>query len=997
MEIIQNLNEVAEFVFVDTLFNVFSGKFGVVARNNPDEAFLTFLKTSILILEKNKHESKDQFFEKIKSFLNKKSKSKTTIHQVVQKHISQASGDLVEIKGICQTNPQFTDFNITSKILVSRNFEILLQEIGESALLEVFQNSIILFKKDDIFVQVIGRSLQGYFEKQKNTKSTGNNRKFKTDGNGKQILEQELDRNVFLYCLHKNKNPDFFHKSIFYTLKQKIKANHETKKEKNCTKKPLYIIKDEDVQELYKEIFADEKMDKMTKECINGILKKIIKKYLKIDIMKLLFKHCPMDSQVFQNARKTLKDMKKKIEKNKENVDLSEALHLTFTKTFTSLTEMTINPNDVIHFLKVVFKNLFPSELYGDVNIPVFISYIKKVVNMKRFETFTFDEVYKKMQTSSFPWFKRKFDQLHKKEILGSKLNISAKILKFVFQTLTYLIKANFYVTEKHNQHNKLFYYSKSVWLLMAQFGTLQLELTNLKKIEEKIDCKNNQIIERPIGKLRFVPKGDSLRPIMTFHKRFRDSKQNKLVRIATYLNPIKTVLRSVKYSLSEKCGYSVFDNHQIFSRLETFVEKWKKKGKPELFCVSMDISKCYDSVDLEKMFEFIKNENTFKEMYFLNNFFKIIRNKRFCFKKQKNPEKKEITSLFYGKRRDGSNELMDLLDLKEYFKDKIVHSNKTIFIDSGVKYLISKDEILEKLKFICDKVYVKFGKSHFQLKRGLPQGLSVSGVLSSFYYSMLEDASTKKLVSDIQKRNELIMIMRLTDDYLIVADNQANAMSVVNALIACSKNHGFEFNKKKFKANFDMENGLTQDWKNSEFRWIGKTFSFPKFEVEHTQILNKKEAFYTVVTNFPTGLKGLSDFLKGKFKTFFLNQNTFYFNKIVNSDEKMKKIIPRVTESSYYKLNAYLVHLSALLNKKIYFRESKIIASKLIETIVDCSYLLASLSTNLSTMNIAKSIVSHIIRLLKNDRITKFKDHLYRALEEQLKNMSEDHYVFIK
>ncbi len=52
---------------------------------------------------------------------------------------------------------------------------------------------------------------------------------------------------------------------------------------------------------------------------------------------------------------------------------------------------------------------------------------------------------------------------------------------------------------------------------------------------------------EQPTAKLRFVPKNDSLRPIMTFHGRFKDPKSGKYTRMSTYLNPVKIVLRSIK------------------------------------------------------------------------------------------------------------------------------------------------------------------------------------------------------------------------------------------------------------------------------------------------------------------------------------------------------------------------------------------------------------------------------------------------------------------
>lgn len=49
------------------------------------------------------------------------------------------------------------------------------------------------------------------------------------------------------------------------------------------------------------------------------------------------------------------------------------------------------------------------------------------------------------------------------------------------------------------------------------------------------------------MAKLRFVPKNNSLRPIMTFFKKFKDPSSKKLTKAKTYLNSVKIILRTLK------------------------------------------------------------------------------------------------------------------------------------------------------------------------------------------------------------------------------------------------------------------------------------------------------------------------------------------------------------------------------------------------------------------------------------------------------------------
>lgn len=128
------------------------------------------------------------------------------------------------------------------------------------------------------------------------------------------------------------------------------------------------------------------------------------------------------------------------------------------------------------------------------------------------------------------------------------------------------LIRANFYVTEKHHEHNKLFFYCKPVWYMLVRLSMINLAAMNLEKLDmnefndtgkkdkELMFQKKNDLLERkPCAKLRLVPKSDSVRPIMTFYKKFRDDKKKKLMRVGNYLQNAKVVLRTLKRALADR------------------------------------------------------------------------------------------------------------------------------------------------------------------------------------------------------------------------------------------------------------------------------------------------------------------------------------------------------------------------------------------------------------------------------------------------------------
>ena len=114
-----------------------------------------------------------------------------------------------------------------------------------------------------------------------------------------------------------------------------------------------------------------------------------------------------------------------------------------------------------------------------------------------------------------------------------------------------------------------------------------------------------------PIAKLRILPKKNTFRPLMTFFRKSGDNYEgSKKLSLNKILVDTHIVLRNLKEELYEKMGFSVFDNDQISRRYEKFVMDWKKAEKPKLYFMTMDIKKCYDSIDKNRLLNQIKNSD---------------------------------------------------------------------------------------------------------------------------------------------------------------------------------------------------------------------------------------------------------------------------------------------------------------------------------------------------------------------------------------------------
>lgn len=122
-------------------------------------------------------------------------------------------------------------------------------------------------------------------------------------------------------------------------------------------------------------------------------------------------------------------------------------------------------------------------------------------------------------------------------------------------------------------------------------------------------------------------------------------------------------------------------------------------------------------------------------------------------------------------------------------------------------KKLFKKD-LLAPLEYITQNNYITFNKAQFKQTKGIPQGMCVSYILSSFYYACLEEQALGFLKSDKVLPNgsqELNCVMRLTDDYLLMTTSKTNAMLFIERLYGLSLANKFRFNMAKLRTNFPL------------------------------------------------------------------------------------------------------------------------------------------------------------------------------------------------
>ena len=124
----------------------------------------------------------------------------------------------------------------------------------------------------------------------------------------------------------------------------------------------------------------------------------------------------------------------------------------------------------------------------------------------------------------------------------------------------------------------------------LAAEDLLRSHLVRVPKVQLQAYCSDHKVAP---AKLRLVPKTDNFRPIMTFNRKAGRLTLNQRLFNAHLL------MQCIKDNMT---GPAVFSLNQVVNRLAEFRDQWTNLDQPLLYFVSMDIEKCYDSVDQQKL-----------------------------------------------------------------------------------------------------------------------------------------------------------------------------------------------------------------------------------------------------------------------------------------------------------------------------------------------------------------------------------------------------------
>ncbi|PRP89728.1 telomerase reverse transcriptase [Planoprotostelium fungivorum] len=407
-------------------------------------------------------------------------------------------------------------------------------------------------------------------------------------------------------------------------------------------------------------------------------------------------------------------------------------------------------------FIRSVLKKIIPPEMWGSPsNFNQFMNNIFRLIKMRRYESFTLEEALRNFKISECKWShcEETLNEMGRPIVpLQECLIRMGLVHRWIYWVVTHAVcptlRTFFYATEHSNTRFRILYYRKSLWAVLRRNSFDHLKSHVLTRIPNtyRYVTKATAIElmkKRGFGHsyVRILPKNHGIRPIVNFRRKptLKEKTEifemnpnyvdNRVLSINSISQNAFYVIKNEKDKERQVWGDSVFGQNDVYKRIVPFINNLRNFAlrtgtEPNLYICSMDITRSFDSIRQDKLFDIIEHEILKDDDYLIVKYATSTLNHDNTSWKVK-----------WNKAVTHPTDFPQFYELVEQFQ-----SNKEGVLTDQVIYPIEqKQDILNTIRELIFHNIVKDGESYYVQKVGIPQGSILSPLLCSLFYAHLE------------------------------------------------------------------------------------------------------------------------------------------------------------------------------------------------------------------------------------------------------------------
>ncbi|KAI9740924.1 MAG: hypothetical protein M1818_004530 [Claussenomyces sp. TS43310] len=453
-------------------------------------------------------------------------------------------------------------------------------------------------------------------------------------------------------------------------------------------------------------------------------------------------------------------------------------------------------------FCRSVLSRLIPEHFWGedsvkDHNKRILMRNINSFIQLRRFESLSLHQVVQGMKINEITW-------LASFNVVGTRcsqtdtqkrLELFHEFVYYVFDSLLIpLVRTNFHVTESNTHRNRLFFFRHDVWRSLAEPALASLKVTMFEEI--RAEEAKNILNARRLGfsRLRLLPKGSSVRPIMNLRRRApkKGSKDMLGSSINSILAPVHSMLTYERTMNPSRFGSAMFSVGDLYVKVKNFRNHLGSKLSQPLYFAKVDVQSAFDTIPQAALLQLLSSLPQHSK-------YRILKHAEI---KAGEPLLDTHVSSRSKPIRKWTS-LAEAVDSLETFNKKLettlaVGRNNTVWVEGTAFHARSKDELLDLLADHIKCNMVKIGKKFYRQKEGIPQGSIVSSLLCNFFYAHLEAEALSFLQTDES------LLLRLIDDFLLITTKKQHAERYLQVMHEGLPQYGVNVNPRKSLVNFE-------------------------------------------------------------------------------------------------------------------------------------------------------------------------------------------------
>ncbi|XP_067323658.1 telomerase reverse transcriptase [Anolis sagrei] len=505
------------------------------------------------------------------------------------------------------------------------------------------------------------------------------------------------------------------------------------------------------------------------------------------------------------------------------------------TSNFKELFKQHSSHWQVYTFVRECLQRVVPAALWGSShNKCRFYKNVKKFISLGKFATFSMQDLMWKMRVNDCTWLRLTKGNGH--FVPASEHHFRQDLMsKFLYWLMdsyvTELLRSFFYITETMFQKNLLFFFRKTVWSKLEAIGIRNhLSKVHLHALsEEKIKILQKEKYIPLASKLRFIPKTNGLRPVVrldsvvgakTFCKKTR---ARKVQFFNTQLKNLFSILNYERIKNPALLGSSVFGKDDIYAKWKKFVLKILEKNEemPKFYFVKADVTGAYDTIPHDKLVEVVSQAlpPNKKTTYSIRRYAVIIRTRNGLLRKY---YRRHVST--FKEFKPEMNHFVSHLQESTSLRNAVV-------VEQSITLKETSSHLSEFFLGLIRNSILKIEGRYYAQNCGIPQGSILSTLLCNMCYGDMEN----KLLQGIQKDG---ILMRLTDDFLLVTPHLDQAKTFLRTLATGIPEYGFVINASKTVVNFSVDedipglSGFKQLPFHCVFPWCGLLIDTRTLEV---------------------------------------------------------------------------------------------------------------------------------------------------------------------